>query len=341
MEIRYRTEPNDFRWLFALAAAVGTFLLAFVPGEWWLNTAQKPDAVLGSVFLKQTLTVLLLAIVPSFWARTAQTVSPWALVLFTGIAFGSGMVLTGAADTALFTVLLCALPGVGLYCLQRMQLSNFRTVVYASFVMLAALFGYVCLPDLIRYGDAYRSVKWLVSLYEQVLVEIGPEYGGMQELLAEAFRAFRTNAEAIGVPMLLMAAMAAGLSNTLFSHLWNRNGGADLVRLPRFPEWRCERWYVIMVAVFSLATILLRAFGVRIAEALSSVADVLWRMPCTLAGLCAVRRLGLRAGRGWILWLAVGALVLLPPAAILILTVLGLLSSLRKQTNVGEDGVRK
>lgn len=343
MENCNRTEPSDLRWLFALCAAVGTVLLAFVPGERWLNAAKTPDALLSHIFLKQMLTLLLLAVVPSLWARTAHCVSPWMLVPLTGIAFGSGLLLNGGAVSALYTVLLIALPGVGLYVLQRLRLSNFRTVLYSSFLILAALFGYACLPDLIRYGDAYRPVKALLDLYEQVLTGMASELESVQivSALQSTFRLYRMNAESIGVPMLLTAAMTAALGNTLFSHLWNRKGGAELTPLPKFENWRCERWYVILAALFSLATILLWLFGVRSADALSSVAEVLFRIPCALAGLCAVRRLGLRVGRGWILWPAVAALVLLPPAAILILTVLGMLSSLRKQTNVGEDGIRK
>ncbi len=344
MEACNRTKPTDRRWLIALAAAVGTFLLVFVPGDWWLKSAQQPDAILTAIFLKQIFTVMLLLIVPTLWARLGHCVSPWTLVLLTGLAFGCGCLLSHDAVTALYTTLLAALPGVGLYALQRLKLSNFRTVLYESFLILAALFGYTCLPDLIRSGDAYRSVKWILALYTQMLegmradlIELGAE--SLLTTAADSVGLLQANAEGIAVPALLAAGMAAGLSNVLFSHLFNRDGRAKLAALPRFESWRCERWYVILIAAFSLTTILLRLFGVKSADALSSVADVLWRMPCALAGLSAVRMLALRAHKGWIFWVAIAALLTLPPVALLLLTVIGMLSSLRTKRD-GEDGIK-
>jgi hypothetical protein len=341
METYHQTKPNGLRWLFALGAAAGTFLLVFVPGGWWLKSAQQPDEILTAILLKQLLTVMLLLIVPSLWARLAHRTSPWVLVLLTGFAFGCGLLLSNDWTAALYAALLAALPGAGLYALQRLKLSNFRTVLYEAFLILAALFGYACLPDLIKSGDAYRSVKWILGLYTQMLGGLGASFYelGATDLLSTALESvdlLRMNAETIAVPILLTASMAAALSNVLFSHLFNRNGGANLTALPRFEDWRCERWYVILIAAFSLTTILLRLFGVKSADALSSVADVLWRMPCALAGLCTVRKLGIRARKGWIFWIAVAMLLTLPPAALLILTVLGMLSSLRSFKRDGE-----
>lgn len=341
MDTYHQTKPKNLRWLFALGAAAGTFLLVFVPGGWWLTGAQKPDEILTAIFTKQLFTVLLLLIVPALWARMAYSVTPWTLVFLTGIAFGFGLLLSNDWTTALYATLLAALPGVGLYVLQRLKLSNFRTVLYESFLILIALFGYTCLPDLIRNGDAYRPVKWILGLYTQTLDEMGASFYelGATDLLTTALDSvnlLRMNAETIAVPMLLNASMAAALSNVLFSHLFNRKGGADLTALPRFEDWRCERWYVILIAVFSLVMLLLRLFGVKSADALSSVADVLWRMPCALAGLCTVRKLGIYSRKGWIFWIAIAMLVTLPPIALLILTVVGMLSSLRPIKRDGE-----
>ena len=135
--------------------------------------------------------------------------------------------------------------------------------------------------------------------------------------------------------------MTAGLTNTLFSHLFNRNGGVELVPLPRFELWRCERWYVVLCAVFLLVTLILGMSGVQAGDALSSVAGVLWRMPCLLAGLCTVRFLALQTGKKWIFWIAVAGLILLPTAGWMVLALIGALSALRKPMNVGEDGIRK
>lgn len=345
MESSHRTQSNDRIWL-CIFAAIGTFLLAFVPSGAWLFGTETAAKTLSASFLKQILTVLLLCIVPSVWARLAFRISPWALLALTAFAFGCGLLVNGDPKEALYTTMLCALPGAGLWGLFRLKLSNFKTVIYESFVILLALFGFVCLKDLIRTGDAYASYKELVRLYGQylsriVLMETGLDGIALTKEITSAIDVFRVNAENYCVPLLLMPAMAAALSDTLFSHLLNRNGGADLSPLPRFSEWRCERRYVLLCAGFLLVTTLLSMAGVPAASALSGIAGVLWRLPCMLGGLCAVRRIALLTGRKWIFWIAVGLLVLLLPAVGIGLAVIGLLAALRKPMNVGEDGKRE
>lgn len=346
MEYCDQTKSRDLRWLLALGAAAGTFLLIFVPSDRWLSGGAVPGNALTAILFKLLLTAALLLIVPALWARLAQRVSPWVLVFLTGFAYGSGLLLFGDALSALYAAALIVLPGLGLYALQRMRLSNFRTVLYESFLILAGMFVCACLSDLIREGDAYLSAKRILALYAETLTGFDLEFaeiGGSQLLSTaqELVREMKLSAELIAVPMMLSAAMAAGLSNTLFSHLLNRRGGALLTELPRFEDWRCERWYVILIVAFSLVTFLLRLFGLKDAEALSAVADVLWRMPCALAGLCAVRSLAVSAHKGWIFWIAFAMLLTLPPVALLILTVVGMLASLRQKSKVGEDGLRK
>lgn len=346
MEYCDQTKSRDLRWLLALGAAAGTFLLIFVPSDRWLNGGAAPGNALTAALLKLLLTVVLLTIVPALWARLAQRVSPWTLVFLSGLAYGSGVLLSGDAISALYAAALVVLPGLGLYALHRMRLSNFRTVIYESFLILAGMFVCACLSDLIREGDAYRSAKQILALYEETLAGLNLEFAeiGGSELLStaqELVRMLKLSAEMIAVPMMLSAAMVAGLSNTLFSHLLNRRGGAVLTELPRFEDWRCERWYVVLIVAFSLVTFLLRLFGLKDAEALSAVADVLWRMPCALAGLCTVRSLAVRTHKGWIFWIAFAMLFTLTPIALLLLTVVGMLASLRSKSKVGEDGLQK
>lgn len=343
MEICNRTQSTERLWLFLPAAAVGTFLLAFVPSGAWLGGAAAPGAALSAMFLKQFLTVQLLCVVPSLWARIAHRISPTVLLGLAAFAFGCGWLINGNAADALYTTLLCALPGTGLWGLQKLKLSNFRAVIYGSFLILAALFGFVCLRDLIRTGDAYTSYKNMVDLYGQMLngylssgeLLYGSELAQEGNALVDMFR---SNPESYCVTGLLIVAMAASLSGTLFSHLWNRNGEADLVPLPRFAQWRCERWYVYLTAGFMLATMLLSMAHVQAAESLSGVAGALWRMPCMLGGLCTVRRIGNRTGKGWIFWVTAAMLIVLPSATGMVLSVLGLLSAVMGPKNVGEDG---
>ena len=343
MESCNRTQSNGRLWLI-LFAALGTFLLAFIPSGAWLNGTQTAAETLSAILLKQVLCVLLLLVVPSLWAGLAFRISPWMLLGLSALAFGCGLLVTGKPVDALYSALLAALPGAGLWGLLKLKLSNFRAVIYGSFAILAALFGFVCLKDLIRTGDAYASFRELIRLYGQFLRGIAlPDVGleGLTEEIASLIDSLRANAENYCIPLLLMPAMAAALSNVLFAHLWTRNGGADLTPLPRFSEWRCERWYVLLSAGLLLVTMFLGMAGVGAANALSGVAAVMWRMPCMLGGLCAVRRIGLLTGRKWLFWAAIVLLVLMPTAMSMILSLIGLMSALRKPMNVGEDGKRK
>lgn len=346
METCNRTQSTDRQWPYLLAAAAGTLLLALASGAARTNGTYTADAAVAAIHLKSAATVLLLLIVPAVWARLAHRISPWVLLGLAGFAFVCGWIVRGDAVSALYTTLLIALPGAGLFGLQKLKLSNFRTVLYESFVILAALFAFLCLGDLIGSGDAFLKFRQLAALYGQVLGEIDfSAFGANGALLSatmrEAIDLLRLNPEALFAPMLLGAAMAAGLSNTLFSHLFNRNGGVTLSVLPPFERWRCERWFVLLSAGFLLASLALGMAGVESADALSGVAGVLWRMPCMLAGLCTVRYLGSVSGKKWVFWLAIGALLVLPPAMIVILAMIGVLASLRKPIDAGEDGIRK
>lgn len=344
MESCNRTQPTGRLWAYLAAAAIGTLLLAFVPSDAWLKGAAQPETAILAIHTKQLLTVLLLMIVPSLWARVTHLVSPWLLLGLTGLAYAAGFFVTRDPVGALYAAVLIALPGVGLYGLQRLKLSNFRTVIYESLVILAALFGFVCLKDLIRTGNAYKSYQSLVDMYDTVLERIpwAALYGEqVREEMTAMIDLFRTNAESYCAPILLLPSMAAALSGTLFSHLFNRDGGAALVPLPRFSEWRCERWYVLLTGGVMLATLFLSMAGVQWAIGLSGIVGILWRMPCMLGGLCTVRRLGLKTGRKWVFWVAIGMLIVLPPATGMLLSLLGLLSAMKRPTNVGEDGERK
>lgn len=339
MEIYNRSKPTEYRWLMLLCAAVGTILLVFVSSDARSISAQTPAVELVHRLGRVLSAILLLAIVPSLWARIAHTVSAWALAGLAALTFGGGMLIGGGAKAALYTTLLIALPGAGLYLLQRLHLSNFRTVLYGSFVILVALFCRVCLPGMIETGDGYGWFRDALGLlqktaesHEAMLQEIA----GLR--ITDMIEVYRDYAEAVCVPMLLTAAMAASFSNTLLSHVWNRNGGAALTKLPPFEDWRCERGYVIFSAVFAIVMLFLSMLGWKTADALASVGETLWRMPCLLAGLCAVRRLGRRVGRGWIIWIAVGMLLILPYIAGIVLPMLGMMSSLRKPMNTGENG---
>ena len=120
----------------------------------------------------------------------------------------------------------------------------------------------------------------------------------------------------------------------------NRHGGAELSPLPPFAEWRCERTYVIAAALCGIVTFFLQYTGWNGMEALSGVASMFWRLPCALAGLCTVRWLAARAKKNWIFVIVCCVSAATPLMALPMLAILGMLASLRKRTNVGEDGTK-
>ena len=347
METYHQPQSNRLRWLVLLGGAVGTLLLVFVPSAAWLNLPADADpAVLLSTYaLKQALTVALLLIVPALWARSAHTVGLWTLPLLAVLAFGCGVLLSKSAVPALYALLLAALPGIGLYSLQRLQLSNFRAVLYESVLVLFALFGYVCLPSLLESGDAYLPFRNVIAVYERILDSIKPfftlgtgEVDSYYQAVCDLVAEYRLNADVIGVQVLLIPAMCAGLSNVLLSHLFNRRGGAELVKLPPFGEWRCERLYVYIATGVALVTYLLGILHVNGMEALSGVAMLAWRFPCALAGLSALWSLGTRLQKRWIFVIACCALLVTPTIGPTLLSVVGMFASLRKPTTDGKDG---
>ena len=344
MESVNRSERTDPKGLWLLLAALGTALLAFAPSGAWLpvSDAMPPQRALLLYAVKQAATVLLLLVVPALWARSAHRVSVWTLAALAALAYGCGYWITKDAASALYTLLLIALPGVGLYALERMKRPNFRTVLYLSILVLIALFGYVCLNDLIKNGDAYLPFKRVITIYEQLTRETEQLLGAGEDptILSELVSEYRLNAGAIGIPALLLPSMAAGLSNVLFSHLFNRRGGAELTTLPPFSEWRCERPFTIAITVFALVTSLLQLTELNGMEALAGVGSMLWRFPCALAGLSAVRRLSLRAKKGWVFAIVCVGAATVPIAGLPMLAIIGMFASLRKRTNVGEDGTR-
>ena len=269
-----RSQSNDRLLLIPLAAA-GTLLLAFVPSDAWLSGSAQTS--LSAALLKQALSLLLLLIVPSLCAMCVHRTSSWTLFALAAFAFGAGLLITRDAKEALYTLFLTVLPAAGLYVLQRLKLSNFRTVIYESFVILLALFGFVCLSDLIRTGDAYTSYKSVIKMYGALLERFALEgslYGiDIAKEAEEMTNLFLANAESMCVTGLLLSAMTAALSNTLFSHLFNRNGAVALTPLPPFSAWRCERGYVILSVLFYFATLILGLFGIQ-----SRLWRLLWRL---------------------------------------------------------------
>lgn len=347
MDFYKRPQTNTPERLWLLCAAIGTLLLVFVPSAAWLNPPADGDpyALLSAYLLKQILAVALLLIVPALWARAAHAFGLWTLIALSALAFGFGFFLTRDAAAALYALLLAALPGAGLYVLQRLKLSNFRTVLYASVALLFALFGYVCLKDLIENGDAYLPFKTVISAYERMAQSFAPyftaesgEVDARYTAILDIVASYRLNAYAIGIPILAAPAMCAGLSNVLFSHLLNRRGGAELTALPPFAQWRCERPFVYAATALTIVSYVLAMMNVNGMDALSAVAMLVWRLPCALAGLATVYGIATKLKKRWIFVIVCCGALTLPTFGLTMLSLIGMIASLRKPMNDGKDG---
>ena len=346
MDFYKRPQSNTLRWLVFSGAAAGTLLLAYIPCAAWLTVPEgaEPALALFLLFVKQALTVSLLLIVPALWARTAHRCGAWALAVLACLAFGFGYALKKDAAFALYTMLFCTLPGAGLFLLQKGKLTNFRTVLYESVLVLIALFLYLCLPSWIESRNAYLPFRSVVLLYERMVEGLAPyasaESGleGYYTALHDMVTLIKLNPETIGIPALAAVSMCAGLSNVLFSHLLNCRGGAQLVKLPPFSEWRCERVFVFAATGFAVVTYAMALFGVSGMDTLASVALLVWRLPCALAGLSAIRRVSLRTHKNWIFVIVCLSVLLLPSFWATALGLIGMIASLRMRTYDGKDG---
>ena len=346
MDFYKRPQSNTRRWLWPVAAAAGTLLLVFAPSGAWLNPPADagPAAVLSAVFVKQLLTVALLLIVPAFISRATHTTGLPVLPVLGLLAFGFAYLLTRDIWSALCSLLLILLPGAGLYVLQKLQISNFRTVLYESVFVLFALFGYLCLKDLIVNGDAYLPFRSVIAAYQQLIEQLTPFVSGesgasvYESFLTELIGEAKLSPESIGLPALTVPAMCAGLSNVLFSHLFNRDGSAELVALPPFSEWRCERVFVFAATGFALVTYFLALAKVNGMDTLASIAMLVWRFPCALAGLSAARRLSLRTRKNWIFIVICVAAFVLPGFGMTLLPLLGMIASIGNRINDRKDG---
>ena len=216
-------------------------------------------------------------------------------------------------------------------------------MLYTSVLTLFALFAYVCLPSYFESGNAYLPFKNVIVFYERMIEDLQPAaaalggsdtYTTVLALVTE----LKLSPDAIGVPILCVPAMTAGLSNVLFSHLFNRRGGADLIALPPFSEWRCERLYVYLTMGFALVTYALSYFDISGIDALASIAMLVFTMPCALAGLSALRRLSLRLKKGWLFVIFCIAPALMPSFGMTLLSVIGMIASIRTQTTDRKDG---
>ncbi len=297
--------------LFLAAALLVTAALCFLPrfapfSVRLATTLGIPTSyvTISNTMLSACCMVLLLAVAAALWSRCAWTLGVTSLLGLAVFTFALGYLATSDLLGALWLLLLIGIPSVGLYTMQRCKLNNFRIVIYGTFLTLIALFCYVCLPSLLAEGDAFLPFRSLIGQYaagieesKSILIESGLFTEATVQDTLDTLTDYKLGAEQFSISVLLYPAMLCALTNCLLFHLFNRDKSAAVLPLPKFADWRVERWFSFSVTIVVLVCLVLSMVGVTFATALSNVFYLLWLYPLALGGLCAVKRL---AKRRWV-----------------------------------------
>ena len=292
----------SYAWL--AITVLATVLISSLPylhiqipaGE--LETAELQDAfqILVDFVLRAILIVPLLCVVPALWSRTAWRLTPYVIGALTLVTFVTGYACTGSVKEGLYAVLFIAPAGAVIHLMQRAGYSNFRVVFYGSILILAGLFARICLPSMISDGDAFLPLRNLAAAYETEWNYMAQSITGGDEsrmesamLFSDMLKEMRVYPEISTLEILYYPAALAALSNGLLSHLFNRDGSAELVKLPPFEEWQVDPAYFYGSLALTILSYAMTMMGASYGMGLMQVSYVIWLLPMALAGLSAVK----------------------------------------------------
>ncbi len=292
----------SYVWL--ALAVLGTVLISCLPylhlpvpaADFESEELHGAFQILADFVLQALLIVPLLCVVPALWSRAAWRISPAVIGVLALAAFASGYVCTGSAREGLFAVLFIAPAGAVIHLMQRAGYSNFRVVFYGSILILAGLFARICLPALMSEGDAFLPLRNLAAAYETEWNFMAQSIAGGDEsrvesalLFSDMLKQMRIYPEISTLEILYYPAALAGLSNGLLSHLFNRDGSAQLAKLPPFENWLVDPSYFYGSLALTILSYAVTMMGAPYGMGLMQVAYVIWLLPMSLAGLSAVK----------------------------------------------------
>ena len=268
-----------------------------------LQAGVFPEADMNEAFqtlvdfvLKAITVVPLLCVVPALWSRIAWRMNPAVIGLLSVIAFVTGFVCTGSAREGLYAMLFIAPTGAVVHLMQRAGYSNFRVVFYGSILILTGLFARICLPSLVAEGDAFLPLRNLAAAYETEWNYMAQSITGGDEsrmesalLFSDMLKEMRLYPEISTLQILYYPAALAALANGLLSHLFNRDGSAQLVKLPPFEDWQVDPAYFYGSLALTILSYILSMTGASYGVGLMQVAYAIWLLPMSLAGLSAVK----------------------------------------------------
>lgn len=292
----------SYVWL--ILAALGTVFISCLP---YLHLAvpagEFSDADLYDAFqtlvdfvLRAILIIPLLCIVPALWSRAAWRMRPTVIGALTLIAFVCGYACTGSVLEGLYAVLFIAPTGALIHLMQRAGYSNFKVVFYGSILILTGLFARICLPSLMSDGDAFLPLRNLAAAYQTEWNYMAQSVTGGEEsrmesalLFSDMLKEMRLYPEISTLEILYYPAALAGLTNGLLSYLFNRDGSAELVKLPPFENWQVDPAYFYGSLALTVISYIVTMMGFSYGRGLMQVAYVIWLLPMSLAGLSAVK----------------------------------------------------
>lgn len=296
-----KTIPS-YAWL--ALAVLGTVLISCLPylhlpvpaADFESEELYGAFQILTDFVLQALLIVPLLCVVPALWSRAAWRLRPVVIAALVLVAFVTGYACTGSVQDGLYAILFIAPAGAVIHLMQRAGYSNFRVVFYGSILMLAGLFARICLPALIDSGDAFLPLRNLAAAYETEWNFMAQSIVGGDESRVESAMAFsdmlkqmRVYPEISTLEILYYPAALAGLSNGLLSHLFNRDGSAQLAKLPPFENWLVDPAYFYGSLALTILSYIVTMMGASYGMGLMQVAYVIWLLPMSLAGLSAVK----------------------------------------------------
>ena len=222
--------------------------------------------------------VLTMFVVPAVWAVMAFRTHPVMLLMACAVTFLFGYGMGYGMLSCLCVLGMAAPAGCFLWLSQRERMGNFQSVLFVAVLLTFGLFLLFCVPDLLRSGDPYASIRAYFS--------------GTQELFAGTALygtavAMVSRIDEMMVACFFAFAGAYALVNVLLLHAFNK-GKKDMPLCPLglFGTWFAPFGYVMGSGALGLGATLLGAIkDTPTISALSLLLYEMWALPLLMTGV--------------------------------------------------------
>ena len=286
-------------------------------------------AVMGGVSVYYyPLFVLTMLVVPAIWAVLAFRTHPAMLAVAGALVFLFGYMMGYDTVSCLCILGMAAPAGCFLWFSQKEGMGNFQSVMYVSVLLTFGLFLIFCVPDLLKSGDPYTSLRTYFAAVPAMFAGT-TLYATAQSLVSRI--------DEIMIACFYAFAGAYALVNVLLLHAFNKKKDMPLCPLGTFGTWMAPYAYVMILGAFGLvATLLAVTVDTPTVSSASLLLYEMWALPLLITGANVLYSLlGRRLPKGrvkLIFGLLVGASLLFAPQfAQMVLLLLGLTGVIRKR----------